>query len=260
MVAELEAGRSLWLATVVQSSHPQVPLGARLLVTGDLRATGSLGAPALDQDVLTRLRAGRPQSHLRLHWPESGRSPSAEVLVEWVRAVPWLLVLGAGGDAEALATIGAAAGFRVAVADHRPALLRRERFPRAEELVSCEPEELPERLLTPQSYGVVLTHHFQRDVRWLKRLFASPVPYVGVLGPRSRAEQLLAHLRREGDAPGQQDLARLYAPVGLDLGGEGAGAVALAVVAEAAALHHGREARHLRDRQGALHPERAQGA
>src|SRR5690554_968789 len=210
MVGELEAGRSLWLATAVASDHREVPLGARLLILEDLTTRGSLGVPALDLEALGRIRANRPRNHLRFRWPEAGDAGSVEVLVEWIQAAPWLLVLGAGGDADALVAIGAAAGLRVAVVDHRPSMARPERFPLAEVVLTAEPEEIPDRLLTPQSHAVILTHQFQRDLRWLKRLLPSPAAYVGILGPRDRAERLLAQVRGEGYDPTKDELDRLY--------------------------------------------------
>ena len=70
---------------------------------------------------------------------------------------------------------------------------------------------------------------------------------MGVLGPRTRTERLLAELAARGAAAAPGD--RLFGPVGLDLGGEGPDAIALAIVAEVAAVASGRPGGHLRDRQ-----------
>jgi len=97
-----------------------------------------------------------------------------------------------------------------------------------------------------------MSHHFARDTEYVRALLAANVAYVGVLGPRARTERMLAELAARGDAlPNATDA--LYGPVGLDLGGDGPEAIALAIVAEASAVMHGRDAAHLRDRAGALH-------
>jgi len=77
-----------------------------------------------------------------------------------------------------------------------------------------------------------------------------------VLGPRARTERMLAELRAgNGTTPDIGD--RLFAPVGLDIGGEGPDAIALSIVAQVAAVMSGRASGHLRDRRASLHPSPA---
>jgi xanthine dehydrogenase accessory factor len=84
---------------------------------------------------------------------------------------------------------------------------------------------------------VVMSHHLPSDLAYLRVLARSSLPYVGLLGPAVRRERLLAQLGRDADAL----QPRLYAPVGLTLGGRTPESIALAIVAQLHAFMHARE-------------------
>src|SRR5207244_4810577 len=124
-------------------------------------------------------------------------------------------------------------GFRVVVVDRRPGLLTPERFPAAALLVESGGADLPEKLpVDAECYAVVMNHNFADDQAYVRALLTSPVAYVGLLGPRQRTERILRNLAAEGP----MDETRVYGPVGLDIGTDGAEQVALAVIAEILAV------------------------
>ncbi len=100
--------------------------------------------------------------------------------------------------------------------------------------------------LGPRTYAVVKTHALAHDRDWVDRLLESEVPYIGVLGPRARIDDVLQQLGAEGNG-------RVFGPVGLDLGADGPEQIALCIVAEVLAVLSNREPRHLRDREGVIH-------
>src|SRR5207245_2103626 len=105
---------------------------------------------------------------------------------------PELIICGAGDDARPLARFAADIGFRVVIVDRRPAYLTAERFPTAAALVESRPEELLQRLSPDAAcYAVVMTHNFADDQGYLRALVGTPVPYIGMLGPRQRTERML---------------------------------------------------------------------
>jgi xanthine/CO dehydrogenase XdhC/CoxF family maturation factor len=143
----------------------------------------------------------------------------------------------------------AAAGFRVVVVDHRSAYLTAERVPEAWKRLPLRPEEPGELPSGRDTFAVVMTHSLKRDTEWVRRLLAADVSYIGLLGPRARTSRIL----EEAGAPAQ---GRVFGPVGLDLGADGPEQVALSIVAELLAVRSGREPRHLREREVALHARR----
>jgi len=139
----------------------------------------------------------------------------------------------------------------VVVVDRRPGLLTPERFPAAALLVESGGADLPEKLpVDAECYAVVMNHNFADDQAYVRTLLRSPVAYVGLLGPRQRTERILRNLA-SGEGP--LDEGRVYGPVGLDIGTDGAEQVALAVIAEILAVRSGRQARSLRERPVAIH-------
>lgn len=188
-------------------------------------------------------------------WLDGGDSRLAEVdgratFVDVLRPPPRLLIISAGDDARHLARIAADVGFRVVVADRRPGLLSPDRFSARVRLVETDAARLAERVvLDVDSFAVVMTHHFVDDTEYLRALLRSPARYLGVLGPRQRTERILGILRAEGPV----DETRIFGPVGLDIGTDGAEQVALAIIAEILAVRSGRHPRSLRDRVAPIH-------
>ncbi len=163
---------------------------------------------------------------------------------------PRLLIVSAGDDARHLARLADDVGFRVVVADRRPGLLAPDRFPPTVRPVETDAARLAERVvLDDASYAVVMTHHFADDTEYLRALLRSPVRYIGMLGPRQRTERILGILRDAGPV----DESRVYGPVGLDIGTDGAEQVALSILAEILAVRSGRGARSLRERAVPIH-------
>jgi xanthine dehydrogenase accessory factor len=218
----------------------------RLIVTAD-GAAGTLGARALDAAATVAVRALLDTAPPRLHEID-GQAVFCDVFLP----PPQLVLCGGGEDARPLARLAAEVGFRVVVVDRRPGLLTPERFPTAR-LVTTDAARLAERLpLDPASYAVVMSHNYADDQAFLRALVPTPVPYIGMLGPRQRTERIVRTLVAEPGGEGL-DATRIYGPVGLDIGTDGAEQVALAVIAELLALRSGRRADSLRERAVPIH-------
>jgi len=216
----------------------------RLIVTHDA-AEGDLGSADLNARVARQARTLLGSEQSGLH--EIG---GHTVFFDVFSPPPQLVLLGAGEDARPLARLAAEVGFRVVIVDRRPGYLTVERFPSAARLVESDGAELAERLpLDAASYAVVMTHNFADDAAYLQALLGTPAAYIGMLGPRQRTERIVRNL----SAAGPVDEARIYGPVGLDIGTDGAEQVALAVIAEVLAVRSGRRADSLRERPTPIH-------
>jgi len=183
-------------------------------------------------------------------------APSArQIFLNTIPAPTSLLVFGAGDDARPLSRLAKELGWHVTIADPRRDFATAERFPLADRLIVAPAHELAARAATiPHALAVVMTHHYVHDIPILRDLLASPdFRYIGLLGPKKRAERILADLRRSGATFHSDALARLHAPVGLDLGAETPAEVALSIVAEIRAFLSRRNARPLRDRTQPIH-------
>lgn len=215
-----------------------------MIVTND-HVEGDLGSNELAARATGKAREQIATGESGIH-EIAGRAVFIDVLIP----PPQLIVLGAGDDARPLVRFAAEVGFRVVVVDRRSGLLTHERFPAAALLIESAGSELAEVLpLDAECYAVVMNHNFADDQAYVRALLKSPVGYVGMLGPRQRTERILRNLEGEGSL----DEGRVYGPVGLDIGTDGAEQVALAVIAEILAVRSGRRARSLRERRAAIH-------
>jgi xanthine/CO dehydrogenase XdhC/CoxF family maturation factor len=224
-------------------------LGRSVVVAPDDGPAGSTGDAAVDRWVATNaaelLAAGESVLHA---------AASLQVFVEVLTPPPRLLVFGAGDDAMPLARYARDAGFRVTVVDHRPAYLAPERFVEGILLRQARAEQgLADLPLGRDTYAVVKTHALHHDREWVRCLIESPVAYVGILGPRARTEEILSQLGVPAEPAEPAGGGRVFGPVGLDLGADGPEQIAVSIVAEVLALRAGREPRHLRDTEGAIH-------
>ena len=220
LAANLAARRPTPLAVVWRNPTPALPLGTRL----------------------------------GTELPPDSESVNTVRFLETIHPPASLLIFGSGDDAQPLAQLAAQLGWHVTVADPRAAFATAARFPTADRLVVAPATELVARI-TPEAgaLAVVMTHHYVHDVPLLRDLLPLDLAYLGLLGPKKRADRILADLASNGPDPDPAQLARLHAPVGLDLGAEKPAEVALAILAEMqAALTH-RDARPLRERTRPIH-------
>lgn len=190
-------------------------------------------------------RSGDPEeTTLARQAREAQRSLTVEgFFVEYVAPPAALLVFGAGDDTQPLVEFAARLGWHVTVADGRSHLARRERFPLAARVCGLE-EALAEA--EADSAAVIMTHSYEQDRKLLAALLPQELRYLGVLGPRRRTERLAGEVAAETGLTLEESMARVHAPVGLDLGGHSPAAIALAIAAELQALFTGREVRRSR--------------
>jgi xanthine/CO dehydrogenase XdhC/CoxF family maturation factor len=223
-----------------------------LFIHGDLQID-ELRDPALLEHTQRDLSGLSPQqSTMVCRYEHQGRT--VQLYLERIDPPPKLVVFGAGYDAQPLVRFAKQLGFRVTVVDHRPTYLTNERFPCADALVLAHPREAPERVAVDgRTFLVILTHNYFHDLELLKWTLPSQAPYVGQIGPRTRTEDLLAEIEKEQGPLPVEALAKLHAPVGLDLGAETPEEIALSVLSEILAVKSGRTGRFLRERQGPIH-------
>ena len=258
----LRARRPAAWVTVIEGPH----LGASLLVEPDDRATGqprvhgSLGDADLDRvvarDALGELEVG---STIVRHYGEHGeaREATVAVFVESFAPPARLFVFGAVDFTKALVRVAKVLGFHVTVCDAREVFATRRRFPQADEVVVDWPHRLIERVqqegppLGPRDAVCVLTHDHKFDVPAIIATLATDVGYVGAMGSRRTHAERIDRLQHEGIEP--QALARVMAPIGLDIGGRTPEETAVAICAEIIAVRTGRSAPSLRDSSGPIH-------
>ena len=180
------------------------------------------------------------------------RAAEARVFVEAFPPPLRLYIVGATHTAISLCRMAKELGYRVGVIDPRSTFATEERFPDADELIPLWPDEALSGA-SLDAYSVVLTliHDPKFDVPALEHALRSGASYVGALGSRSTHEARKKRLRDKGFS--EDDLARIRAPIGLDIGACTPEEIALAILAEVVAVRRGRGGGALRDRRAPIH-------
>ena len=221
---------TLLLQRLDPSTHAGFVEGARVEFAGDepllwcvCRDTSGDLCLVSDDTVLTSTRKGVEVATLSLNWVCHAISPPHKVVI-----------CGAGDDAIPLSRMANGTGFRVTVVDHRAAYAQTDRFPASVRVVhqssdaGCDSLPHDENTLV-----IVMTHATRHDANWLKVFAKKPVPYIGLLGPIDRRNELLQGMSKDV-------VRRVHGPVGLDIGADGSDQIAVSIVAQLLQCVHGK--------------------
>jgi xanthine/CO dehydrogenase XdhC/CoxF family maturation factor len=212
-----------------------LPSEGRALVRSVLSSSGDFlfASSGLTEPELVDARAGVLRRGWVEHMPEG-------IFVEKVDVPQRLFVLGAGDDAKPLVNMAALLGWSVTVMDGRAQLARAERFPDAERVVVFHSDSVDALRIRPEDAVVLMTHSYEQDRELLAALLPLRPRYLGVLGARHRSSLLVSETAAKLGRTIAACCEQIYAPVGLDLGGDGPEAIALAVIAEVQACCMGK--------------------
>ncbi len=253
LAQDIRDGRPVAVATLISGVGAE-RLGRRLVVRAD-GVTGSLGSRRLDDavrdDVEGMLLQGRTGI---VHYGPDGerRGDDIAVFVASYAPPPRMIVFGAIDFAAAVARVGAFLGYRVTVCDARPTFATAKRFPDADEVVVEWPHRyLRDTEVDQRTVVCVLTHDPKFDVPLLEIALRMPLAYVGAMGSRRTNADRLEKLRELGLT--DDELARLHAPIGLDVGARTPEETAVSVAAELIAERWGGSGAPLRIIDGPIH-------
>jgi xanthine dehydrogenase accessory factor len=234
------------VATVTVLDGPRV--GVELLVGEDAAILhGTSDDDALDWQLAAMgaesLRARQTQERI-----VSAASGEARVFIESYPPPPSLVVIGAAHIAIPLTKFAQDLGFDVTLIDAREWFLTEERFPHVERRILAWPDKgLAQVTLDAETYLVILSHDPKFERPALKAALPHPLRYIGAIGSRKTHADRIATLRAEGVS--EADLARIHAPIGLDIGAASPEEIALSILAEMIAVRSGRPGGFMQTRQ-----------
>jgi xanthine dehydrogenase accessory factor len=221
-----------------------------MLVFADGRTVGTIGGGCSENDALGRAREAIASGRAALvkydlnddFAPQSGRicGGQLEVYIDPIAPAPALYVIGAGHVGWHLARAAAEAGFRIHVIDDREKFANADRFPAAENIeVDDIAAWLDRAELPPTAYVVLVTRGHTHDFDALRALAARDLRYLGLIGSRAKVARVFDALEAEGMPV--ECLARVHAPIGLDIGAITPAEIAVSILAELIAIRHGKD-------------------
>lgn len=229
-------------------------VGEKMLVLPD-ETVGTLGDPSLDLEATRGAREllVLERSETR-SFTADGQLEPVEVFIETFPLPPTMLIFGAVHVAQPLSHFAKTLGFDVIVSDARAKLATRERFPDADRIIQAWPDEtLAEVDIRPNTYVAILSHDPKFDEPALIGTLDTPAAYIGAIGSRGTNEDRRRRLAEAG--MNAEQIARLRAPIGLDIGAATPEEMAISILAEIIALRRGRSGGSLTEATGRIRGE-----
>lgn len=180
--------------------------------------------------------------------------------IELIKAPVALVIVGAGNDAIPLVDLAHILGWEITVIDGRADYATKMRFPKAKSIILSKADKVADSLtLDKRTVVILMTHNYNYELTVLKNLLPLKIPYLGVLGPKKKLMKMLDAVNKEGIILLDEDLSRIFGPIGLDIGAEAPEEIALSLVAEIKAVLEGKKGTYLRDKTGPIHSENRPG-
>jgi len=243
------------LITLFDSDNPnERQPGTRLLLTEDGSISGNLNDSLLITAILEDAqKAMLLQQSAFTKYQTTEREISA--FVEYIPPAVSLVIAGAGNDAIPMLAIADILGWEARVVDGRASHATAERFEAACQVLVSKPEKVLDQIsIDYQTVFVLMTHNYNYDLAMLRALIKTNAEYIGVLGPKKKLDRMVDEIQSEGMKLTDDQLARIYGPVGLDIGAETPEEIALSVIAEIKTILAGKSGQPLRGKEDVIHP------
>jgi len=242
-------GQKCALATIVEvnGSIPSYE-SAKLLVREDGSMMGTVGGGCVEAEVWNAARevleTDKPR-HMTFSLGEDAAYDNGlicggqlNIFVEAVTPQPRAFIFGGGHVSKSISKVAHLAGFATVIVDDREAFANKERFPEADETYAEEYESVfPKLPVTSSSYLIIVTRGHRDDMRVLRWAAATPARYVAMIGSKRKVISVVKELEKEGLT--REQLSRIYAPMGLEIGAISPEEIAISVAAEMIAVRRG---------------------
>lgn len=158
-----------------------------------------------------------------------------------------LYLVGGGHIAAQLYKLGQMAHFSVTVIDDRQEFANRERFPDATEIINADPAEVLSKItIDKDTYIAIATHSHVHDEAALRAVVGSKAAYIGLIGSKKKVKNFFLRMRKDGFS--EEDIQKLYAPMGLDIANVKPEEIAISIISEMLQVKNSGNLQHMKDR------------
>ena len=245
---EIELGRPICEATIVEieGTTPR-EVGTSMVIKADGSGEGTIGGGQLEylvtQEALKCItnQSSKIKEVLSYKNHDESQEVMSRVKVFLRVYLPQekLVIFGGGHVGYSLYNFAVQTHFSVVLLDEREGFLSPEKYPRATQLIRENTlEAIDERLITPNSYAVVVSSTHKSDEEILRRVIQYDCKYVGMLGSKRKVATIFKNILDSGIEESKLD--KVYAPIGLEIGGQTPEEVALSILSEIVAVKNGK--------------------
>ncbi len=230
-----------------------IQAGTTLLLKENGNLTGEIMYVQLEKEIIKDARKAlkEKKSIFRRYTRQNN---SVTVFFEFLNPPISLVIVGAGNDAVPVMQIADSIGWHVRIVDGRNTLAKPERFVSACQVVVSNPQNVLDEIpVDAYTAFVLMTHNYNYDFAMVKGLLQKDIPYIGMLGPKTRLDKIFNQLENEGITISNHQMKKFYGPSGLEIGAETPEEIALSIIAEIKAVFSQKTGSSLRNKKEVIH-------
>ena len=239
----IDKGETIALVTMVETkgSTPR-EVGAKMVVGKDGLIAGTIGGGVTEARVIEEAKQAMKEGKGRFLVYHLTKEAAAldegaicggdmKVFIDILQPKEEVLIFGAGHIAVYVSKLMKMIGFKVTVIDDREGFADKERFPEADEIIAEDIKKALSQLkITPSTYIIVVTRGHLKDEEALGSVIRSNAAYIGMIGSRKKNATVFQHLEEQGVSA--QELKKIHAPIGIDIGAQTPEEIAVSIIAE----------------------------
>lgn len=243
VLKRINKGEIIALVTVVEAkgSTPR-GVGAKMLVNINGLVTGTIGGGTTEARVIEEAKKVIKEGKEKLLTYHLTKKEAAldegaicggdmKVFIDIIQPKEEVLIFGGGHIAVCLSKLAKMVGFRVIIIDDREEFANKKRFPEADEIIAEDTEKALRHLnIAPSTYIIVVTRGHLKDEEVLASVVRSSAAYIGMIGSYKKNATVFQHLKEQGISA--QELKKLHAPIGMDIGAQTPEEIAVSIIAE----------------------------
>jgi len=242
-LGRINRGETIALVTIVKTkgSTPR-EIGAKMLVNKDGLIAGTIGGGITEAKVIEEIKQALKEGKGKLLTYHLTKEQAAldegaicggemKVFIDILQPKEEVLIFGAGHIAVCLSKLAKTVGFKVTIIDDREEFVNQDRFPEADKIIAEETEKALTHLkITPSTYIIIVTRGHLKDEEVLGSVIRSGATYIGMIGSRKKNATVFQHLEEQGISA--QELKKVHAPIGVDIGAQTPEEIAVSIMAE----------------------------
>lgn len=238
------------LVSITGGDEAPAALGKTLVFDNAQQFRDAFAVPSMAAPVLADIQSCLAHHRSRTIVYPSGEGTSLKVFIEVISPVTHLAVYGGNYDIYPLLRMAGELGWNSTL------VININKAPKAmvglaTRVVHNKGEEQP--VIDDHSAVLLMSHDYKTDFANLQTVIKTSAPYIGILGPRKRSAKMFDALIEEGRPLAAADLARIFSPMGLDIGASTPEEIALSILAEIRSFFAGRQGMPLREREGTIY-------
>jgi len=242
-LGRINKGETIALVTIIETkgSTPR-EVGAKMVVGKDGLIAGTIGGGITEAKVIEEVKQVLKRGKGKLLTYHLTKEQAAldegaicggdmKVFIDVLQPKEEVLIFGAGHIAICVSKLAKIGGFKVTVIDDRKEFANQDRFPKADEIIAEDTEKALNQLkITPSTYIIVVTRGHLKDKEVLASVVRSNAAYIGMIGSREKNATVFQHLEEQGISA--QELKKVHAPIGMDIGAQTPEEIAVSIMAE----------------------------